>query len=84
MARYKRCNWQGREKALLHNRLEAVEALAEERAKRTPEQQLALIAQRPGNSLKETSRLEKVIADRDAPKSRKKRQNRSKKYRNSL
>lgn len=69
LANYKRCNWQRSQ----NDRRRSAEALAVLREKRTDEEQLELLNDRPGNSAKERARLLKRIEERkNAPKTPKK------------
>lgn len=54
---------------------EVITLRMEERAKRSPEQQLALLDSRPGESKKERARLLKQIEERDNPKPKEKKEN---------
>lgn len=60
-----------RRKDLRDINAEVIALRMEERAKRTPEQQLALLDSRPGKAKKERARLLKQIEERNKPKEKK-------------
>ena len=60
MGKHRRCSWT----TSRDQRRQRAEELTIERSKRSPKQQLALIATRPGESARETKRLLEGIARR--------------------